>query len=255
MTETLAGKVAMVTGGASGMGAEIARTFAREGASVVVADRNLTAAESVASTIEGDGGVAVAFDLDVTDDARTSQVVDEAVRRYGRVDIAVNGAGVHGSQFGMSGKRLDEWTEEAFDAIQDINFIGVTRCMRHQIRQMLEQGSGSIINIASIGSFVGMRGSSAYVASKHAVVGLTRSAAVEYADKGIRINAICPGVISTPLGNAALGGQAENFINSLPFKRVGEVGEVAPLATFLASDIASYMTGGSYVVDGGYLSA
>ncbi|WP_428391003.1 glucose 1-dehydrogenase [Lichenicoccus sp.] len=255
MKDLLTGKVALITGGGSGMGLASARFFAEQGAKVVVADRNGDAAARAALMIADAGGTAQAVTADITLDADARRIVDEALSHYGQLNCAFNNAGIHGTQIGMRGKSLTDWTEDAFDAIVSVNLIGVWRCMKFQIEQMIKQGGGSIVNTASIGGFVGVRGSCGYVASKHGVLGLTRSAAIEYAEQNIRINAVCPGVIDTPLGSEAMQGRTDGLLNVLPSGRIGQPTEVAAVAAFLVSDRASYLTGGSYLVDAAYLAA
>lgn len=249
MSTLLAGKVAFVSGGASGIGEASAIALANEGASVVVADMNLAAAKKVVEAIISNGGKAHAIMVDVSDDAAVGAAISETVSVFGGLHIALNNAGIGGEQAPTGDQTVAGWRK-----VLSVNLDGVFYAMRHQIPAMLQSGGGSIINMGSILSSVGFANSSGYVAAKHGVIGLTQTAAIEYATQGIRVNAVGPGFINTPL-LGALPSEALPAIAAMhPMNRLGESREVADLVTFLASDKASFITGSYYNVDGGYLA-
>jgi NAD(P)-dependent dehydrogenase (short-subunit alcohol dehydrogenase family) len=246
----LTGKVAVVTGGGSGIGEACAKLMARRGAKVVVADIDAEPAEAVAKTIASDGGEAVAVRVDVADAASVEAMIASAVERFGGLDIGVNNAGIGGPMAPTGEYPLDGWR-----AVMSVNLDGVFYCTREEIRAMRERGGGSIVNMASILGSVGFANSVAYVSAKHGVLGLTKNAALEHATDGIRVNAVGPGFIRTPLVESALDADALAFIESLhALGRLGTSEEVAELVGWLASDAASFVTGSYYPVDGGYLA-
>jgi NAD(P)-dependent dehydrogenase (short-subunit alcohol dehydrogenase family) len=246
----LTGKVAVVTGGGSGIGEACAKLMARRGAKVVVADIDAEPAEAVAKTIASDGGEALAVRVDVADAASVEAMIASAVERFGGLDIGVNNAGIGGPMAPTGEYPLDGWR-----AVISVNLDGVFYCTREEIRVMRERGGGSIVNMASILGSVGFANSVAYVSAKHGVVGLTKNAALEHASDGIRVNAVGPGFIRTPLVESALDADALAFIESLhALGRLGTSEEVAELVGWLASDAASFVTGSYYPVDGGYLA-
>ena len=249
MTGRLQGKVALVTGAASGQGAAEARLFAAEGAGVVVADVDGAGAAAVAASI-GDG--ALVCDLDVTDEAAWRAAVAAAVDRFGRVDVLVNNAGV-----GFTPRRLEDEDPDEHRRVLAVNLDGVYLGMRAVTGVMSAQGSGSIVNISSIDGIVGVAGMTSYAASKFAVTGMTRTAALELGPRGIRVNSIHPGVIHTPMVDAAppeTRARLQVVLDRQPIPRMGTPEEVAYLALYLASDESSYCTGAQFVVDGGHLA-
>ena len=239
-----AGKVVLVTGGGSGIGEATARAFAAEGAAVALCDLS---AETAGRAAEAIG--AMHFALDVRDGAAVAAMIDAVVERHGRLDVAVNNAGIGGS-----GVPLAEIPEDNFDRVMSTNIKGVWQCMRHEIPVMLQGGGGAIVNLASAMGLVGRANSADYVATKHAVMGLTRSAALEYSALGIRINAVCPGVIDTPLiqERAAKPGFLEALSALHPIGRFGRVDDVAEAILWLASSRSSFVTGIGMPVDGGW---
>lgn len=247
MTKLFENKVAMVTGAGSGIGEAIARRMAQEGATVVVADINEKAASKVASGIEKDGGIAVAFQQDVGDPTSVEKSVAFALDKFGQLDVAVNNAGITGDLAPTADYSLEGW-----DKVIAVNLSGVFYGMKYQIPAMLRSGGGSIVNIASILGSVGGRDSAGYNAAKHGVVGLTKTAALEYSKDGVRVNAIGPGYIDTPLLNALDREMYDGLVGLHPIGRLGKAEEVAELALFLASDKASFVTGSYHLVDGGY---
>ena len=240
----LAGRVAIVTGAGSGIGEACARLLAERGAQTLIADLHAEAAQQVAKAI-GDG--AVAHTVDVSDPAACERMVQAAVEAFGRLDIAVNNAGIGGPQAPTGQYPLDGW-----QAVLAVNLSGVFYSMRAEIPAMLAAGGGSIVNIASILGSVGFAQSVAYVSAKHGVVGMTRTAAIEYARQGIRINSVGPGFIQTPLLDAAAPEIIAGVAGLHPTGRLGRAEEVAELVAFLASERASNTTGSYYVTDGGY---
>ncbi len=240
------GKVAIVTGGGSGIGEACVRQFAAGGAKVVVADINLEGAEKVAAAVRDAGGQAAAVRVDVADPASVEAMVNFAKEKFGGLNIAVNNAGIGGENNPTAQQSLEGWNK-----VIAVNLSSVFYCMHYQIPLMLESGGGAIVNVASILGSVAFAGSPGYVAAKHGVVGLTKTAAIEYATQGIRVNSVGPGFIATPLLDAVEDMKAA--IASLhPMKRLGEADEIAALICFLASDAASFITGSYHLADGGY---
>lgn len=249
MTRLLEGKVAIVTGAGSGIGRAVAEAYAREGAKVVVSDVNDEAGSEVVAAIEAAGGTASYFHLDVADPEANEALVKAAVERYGGLHVACNNAGISGESNPVADYSVEGWRR-----VIDVNLNSVFYGMRAEIPAMLAAGGGVIVNMASILAKVGFAGASAYVAAKHGVVGLTENAAIEYAEQGIRVNAIGPGFINTPLLQV-LPKEALEVITAMhPVGRLGEANEVADMAVFLSSSKSSFVTGTYFAVDGGYLS-
>lgn len=253
MPGTLTDKVALVTGSASGIGRATALAFAREGAKLIIADREAEGAQQTVHIITENGGQATFVQVDVTSAREVEAMIGKAVEIYGRLDCAHNNAGV-GSR---PRAPLHECSEDAWDRVLNINLKGVWLCMKYEITQMLKQGSGAIVNTASIMGLVGSwSGTAAYNASKHGVVGLTKTAALEYARAGIRVNAVCPGYIRTPLLSDALSkpDMEAQIVGRHPIGRMGRPEEIAEAVVWLCSDAASFVTGHTMTVDGGYVA-
>jgi len=246
----LSGKTALVTGAGSGIGRAVALAFAREGANVIVSDLDEKGGLDTVEQIKKLKGNAGFVKADVASPEDNRHIVDEAIRMFGTLHIACNNAGIGGPIAPTAEYPLEGWKK-----VIDINLSGVFFGMRYQIPAMLKSGGGSIINIASILGAVGTANSPAYVAAKHGVVGLTKSTALEYATQNIRVNAVGPGYILTPLLTKNLTDDVLEVVKGLhPLKRLGNVEEVAALIVFLSSDEASFITGSYYPVDGGYLA-
>jgi NAD(P)-dependent dehydrogenase (short-subunit alcohol dehydrogenase family) len=242
------GKVAIVTGGGSGIGEACALTFARAGAKVVVADFDRKGGERVTAAIESDGGEGTFVEVDVSKPDQVETMVNKAVDTYGALHLAVNNAGIGGAQATTGEYPIDSWQQ-----VVEVNLSGVFYCMRHEIPAILGAGGGAIVNMASILGSVGFANSPAYVAAKHGVLGLTKTAAIEYSAQGIRVNSVGPGFIDTPLLSANLDEPTLEAIAAMhPIGRLGKPQEVADLVAFLASDEAAFCTGGYYLVDGAY---
>ncbi|MFC3052863.1 SDR family NAD(P)-dependent oxidoreductase [Kordiimonas pumila] len=250
-TLDLAGKVALVTGASTGIGRATAKAFARDGATVVLADINEKDAGDLLQELDKSGATACFIKTDVASPSDVEALTAEIINRYGKLDCAFNNAGIAGPM----GQMLDGYTLEDWDRVFSINIRGVMLCMQQQIRQMLKQGSGTIVNTASIWGFVGAMGCSAYVASKHAVVGLTKATAIEYAPKGIRVNCVSPGTIRTPIIKPAIDAFdnfEENMIAAHPIGRLGEPIEVGEAVVWLSKPASSFVVGQNLPVDGGF---
>lgn len=253
MIRNLEGKRALVTGGASGIGRATALAFAREGARVAVADILEEAAEGTVSEIKAMGGQALAIACDVTDDDAIKAMIAATVDAFGGLDCAFNNAGIAPYQVNAQGQKIADVAPEAWRRLIDVNLTGVWLCLRHEVAQMRAQGSGGvIINTASILGLVGTATSSAYVAAKHGVVGLTKTAAADHAEDNIRVNAVCPGYIETPMTEETMRRRGERILARVPMARMGKADEIAEAVVWLCSPKASFVTGVSWAVDGGY---
>jgi NAD(P)-dependent dehydrogenase (short-subunit alcohol dehydrogenase family) len=248
------GKVALVTGGSSGIGRASAIAFARNGARVIVADINVEGGQETEQIIKQAGGSAMFIRTDVTRASEVAEVINRAIEKYGRLDYAHNNAGIllHGVN-----AQTTECTEEDWDRVISINLKGVWLCLKYEIPQMIKQGSGAIVNTSSIAGLVALENSAAYNASKHGVVGLTRAAALEYARAGIRVNAVCPAFINTPMIGQETESESQELVKfiqtEMPMARRGRPEEVAEAVVWLCSDAASFITGHTLAVDGGWV--
>ena len=244
------GKSALVTGAAAGIGRASALALARAGAAVCVSDINSEGADETARQIIGEGGRAISIACDVTQADDVAALVNAALDAFGRLDGAVNSAGIAGDFH----TRLHEADDAVFERVLAVNLRGVWRCMKAELNAMLAQGSGSIVNIASVAGLIGAPKAAAYTASKHAVIGLTRSAAIDYAKRGIRVNAICPAYTDTAMVQSAIEGDprmAQIMRRAIPMGRLGQASEIGDAAVWLCSDASSFMTGHALALDGG----
>jgi len=252
MTTELQGKIALVTGGTSGIGRDAAILFAKAGAKVAVAGRREAEGNETVELIRAAGGEGLFVKADVSKAADVEALVQKVVEKFGRLDVAFNNAGIEGTW-----TRLIRQTEQDWDRTMEINLKGVWLCLKYEIRQMLRQGNGgAIVNMGSIAGQVGFAGAAAYTASKHAVIGLTKAAALEYARNGIRINTVCPGAIETPMSERLYSAPAVHkfVLGCHPIGRFGRPGEIAEAVVWMCSDRASFMTGQALVLDGGFLA-
>lgn len=243
------GKVALVTGAASGMGLATAHAFAEAGAAVVLADFRADAVETEARKLSTAGHRAIAVPCDVSDDSQVEKMVDRTVAEFGRLDAAFNNAGVMAKIAPTADSTREEW-----DRVIGINLRGVWSCMKYELRRMASQGSGTIVNNASVGALTGNPGIGAYIASKHGVVGLTRTAALEYIQHGVRVNAVNPGLIDTQIARDVVAGNEEAYADiakNVPIRRAGRPEEIASAVLWLCSPAASYVVGHALTVDGG----
>lgn len=247
----MAKPVVLITGALTGIGRATSIAFAREGARLVVSGRREEEGQSLARELRGLGAEAEFVKADVRKEADVRNLVDKTVARFGRLDVAVNNAGTEGQP-----GPLTEQSAETYATTFDTNVLGVVLSLKHELRAMYAQRHGSIINVSSVAGQRGFAGASVYVASKHAVEGLTKAAALEAAPTGVRVNAVAPGPIETPMLNRFVGSEANKiqFLQHIPLQRAGEAAEVAETILFLASDKAPYVTGQSFGVDGGKLA-
>jgi len=252
MSTELRGKVVIVTGGTSGIGREAAVLFAKAGAKVVVAGRREAEGKETMDLVRGAGGEGLFVKTDVSRATEVQELVRKTVEKFGRLDVAFNNAGIEGNWI-----PIVEQSEEDWDRTIDINLKGVWLCLKYEIQQMLKQGGGgAIVNMASVAGLAGFAGAATYCSSKHGVMGLTKSAALETAQSGIRINAVCPAVIETPMAERAFSTpELKKFVLGLhPLGRFGKPLEIAEAVVWMCSERASFMTGQSLVLDGGFLA-
>lgn len=252
MTLMLAGKTALVTGGGNGIGRAAALAFAREGARVAVADYEAEAAQATVALINQAGGQAISLSGDVTRAAQVQAMVDATVAAFGRLDCAFNNAGIAPYQVDSTSQSTSEWSEESFDRMIEVNLKSVWLSLKYELPVMAAQSAGVIVNTASIAGMIGLKSATAYVAAKHAVIGLTKTAAIEFAQQGIRVNAVCPGFIETRMTERAVANRGDQIKASTPIGRLGTPAEIAEMVVWLCSDCASYVTGAAYAVDGGW---
>ncbi len=255
MTGMLDGKVALITGGGNGIGRETALIFAREGARVAVADYEAEAAAQTVALINSNGGQAVSLSGDVTVADQVKAMLDGTIAAYGRLDCAFNNAGIAPHQVSSFGQLTHEWSEASFDRMIEVNLKSVWLCMKHEIPLLRAGGGGAIVNTASVAGLLGLRSATGYVAAKHAVIGLTKTAAVEYSQESIRVNAVCPGYITTRMTALTREVRGDAVIARTPMGRFGEPREIGEMVAWLCSDRASYVTGAAYQVDGGMMAS
>jgi NAD(P)-dependent dehydrogenase (short-subunit alcohol dehydrogenase family) len=250
VTYNFQGQVALVTGAASGMSLATARAFAHAGAAVTLADVSDDALLQAVDEIRAAGGKAIGVVCNVANEAQVTAMVERTIAEFGRLDAAFNNAGIQ-----VPATEVADQSAEDYDRINAINQRGVWACMKHELLQMRKQGSGAIVNCSSIGGLVGRAGIAAYHGTKHGVIGLTRSAALEYAARGIRINAVCPGTIDTPMVSSMLDKgmlAMDDLLRDLPMKRLGKGEEIADAVLWLCSPGSTFVTGQSLAVDGGF---
>jgi NAD(P)-dependent dehydrogenase (short-subunit alcohol dehydrogenase family) len=248
----LSGKVALVTGAATGIGCATAIEFAKNGASVVVSDINTAGGSDTANLINDESGNATFVECDTSDNASVEELVNQIVKTHGRLDMAHNNAGIEGARV-----PLVDLTEDQWDAVMAVNLKGVWLCMKYEIMQMLDQGNGAIVNTSSVAGLMGMTGSTAYGTAKHGVIGMTKIAALEYADRGVRVNAVCPGAVTTPMTDRLMRNDPEReemYMSIQPVGRFGTPAEIASTVVWLCSDAASLVTGVALPVDGGIMA-
>lgn len=250
VTYNFEGRVALVTGGNSGMGLATARAFAHAGAAVTVAGLGEESLDRAVVEIQSAGGTAIGIHCDVADEAQVAVMVERTVAEFGRLDAAYNNAGIQ-----VPASDIADQSAKDYDRISAVNQRSVWACMKHELRQMRKQGSGAIVNCSSIGGIVGRAGIAAYHGTKHGVIGLTRSVALEYAERGIRINAVCPGTIDTPMVSDMLDKgmlKMDDLLRDLPMRRLGKAEEIADAVLWLCSSGSTFVTGHALLVDGGF---
>jgi NAD(P)-dependent dehydrogenase (short-subunit alcohol dehydrogenase family) len=256
MAGILDGKIALVTGGASGIGRSTAIAMARQGARVAVSDIAIEGIEATVALINAGGGESIAIAGDVSEEADVANMVSRTVSAFGRLDCAFNNAGIAPRSVGPAGQRIHELAQSSVARMLSVNLLGVFLCLKHEIAQMLAQGGGgAIVNTASIAGLIGLATSAHYVAAKHGVVGLTKTAAIEYAQDGIRVNCVNPGYIQTPMTRETMATRHDEIMAKVPMRRLGIAEEIAEAVVWICSEKASFMTGASHVLDGGYSAA
>ncbi|HLJ59812.1 MAG TPA: glucose 1-dehydrogenase [bacterium] len=253
MAGMLEGKVALITGGGRGIGRATAVLFAREGARVAVADISADGVKETTGLITKSGGEATGVVADVSKPADVSAMMTATLNAFGRLDCAFNNAGINGTLAGVRGKLTAEWPEDAFDKLIQVNLKGTWLCMKAELEQMVQQGSGSIVNAASLAGLTGFPTTAAYAASKHGVVGLTKTAAIEYAPK-VRVNCVCPGWINTEMVAETIARRGAELLVRVPFREFGKPEDVAEMVCWLSSDRARFVVGGVFTIDGGYMA-
>ncbi len=252
MTQQFSGKVALVTGGASGLGRVSAIALAKQGAKVVVSDVIVSEGEGTLRMITDAGGQAIFVKADITKSAEVEAMVQETVKAFGRLDFALNNAGIDGVR-----ARTADYPEDVWHQVININLTGVFLCLKFELPLMVKQGSGVIVNMSSVAGVTGFPGHAAYTASKHGVIGLTKTAAIDYAKAGIRVNAICPAYTRTPMLTRMLEQRPDfeaKLISRVPLRRLGTAEEIAQAVVYLFSDAAAFITGHSLVMDGGIVA-
>jgi len=250
ITYDFSGQVALITGAGSGMGLATAKAFAKAGASVAMSDIG-DGVKQAAEELTAAGHHVLAISCDIAEEEQVRKMVDQTVDTFGRLDFAFNNAGVMQPNISTS-----EMSSEQWDHVQGINLRGVWLCLKYELQHMQQQGSGAVVNCSSVGGFIATAGLGGYISSKHGVIGLTKTAAIEYAPKGIRINAVCPGTIRTPMVEKMITGEGfnmEDFVRLIPLGRLGRPEEIANAVLWLCSSDSSYMIGHALPVDGGLL--
>lgn len=250
MSGLLEGKSVLVTGAGSGIGRACASAVAREGGSVTVADVKLASAQETVDAIANAGGKAVAVEVDVTDEKQVDAMVSAAEEAFGPLDCAFNNAGVARGRDWVPGTLTAQTSLQAWHDVLDVNLSGVFLCLRRELQSMEQRGVGTVLNTASVAGLIGLAGAAPYTASKHGVIGLTKAAALEYAKTGIRINALCPGYVATPMTASTKEGDDLRMAR-VPMARYGTVAEVAEMVVWLLSDRSSFCTGSSFTIGGG----
>lgn len=253
MPGMLEGKSILITGAGGGVGRATAILSAREGAKVAVADVNGDGAAETLALVKDAGSDGIALTADVTVKAEVEAMIADATAALGRIDGAFNNAGITGGQVGQGGRFTADWDEDAWDKIVSVNAKGVWNCMQAELRLMKAQGHGAICNTASLAGLTGFITQTGYAASKHAIVGMTKTAAIEYAPT-VRVNVLCPGYVDTQMLTDAMSRRGPHILDKIPFKRLADPAEMAEMVCWLLSDRASYATGASFVVDGGYMA-
>ena len=255
MSGILQGKTAIVTGGGSGLGRATSIAMAREGAKVAVSDLTEASAAETVAMINAAGGQAIAIAGNVAVEGDVAAMVARTVAAFGRIDCAFNNAGISPRNVGPAGQRTHEMSRQSFDDMLFVNLTGVFMCMKYELIEMLKTGGGAIVNTASVAGLIGLPTASNYVAAKHGVVGITKTAALEYATDNIRVNCVNPGYIKTPMTDPSMATRYDALMEKVPMRRLGVPEEIAEAVVWMCSDKASFMTGVSYIVDGGYTAA